>query len=255
MIDIHNHILPGVDDGAKTENDSIDMAIKALDEGIHTIIATPHHRNGMFNNDRDSILRNVAILKELLKQEEIPLQVLAGQETRINGDMIEDLKNGELQTLNGTRYVFVELPFTTVPRYAEQLLFDLQVEGYIPIIAHPERNEELLENPQKLYNFVRNGALTQVTSGSLMGEFGKKTAQFTEQIIDANLTHFVASDAHNTTTRGFTLRQAYDKIKEDFGVSMQYMFMENAQLLVDGSNVNRQEPLHVHKRKRFFGLF
>lgn len=254
MIDIHSHILPGVDDGAQSEKESIALAKAAVEEGIEAIIATPHHKNGSFSNDRNSILKSVSILTKLLEQENIPLQVLPGQETRIHGDMIDDLRKGDIQPLNDTKYVFVELPFTSVPRYANQLLYDMQIEGYIPIIVHPERNSELIEKPDQLYNFVRNGALTQVTAASLIGNFGKKAERFSEQIIDANLVHFIASDAHNTTNRKFHLKDAYEKINSLFGASMQYMLMENAHLLIDNANVNREEPTRV-RQKKFFGLF
>src|SRR5699024_206620 len=203
MIDIHTHILPGVDDGAQTEDDSIEMAKAAVEEGIHTIIATPHHKNGSYDNVRENILTYTKILNELFQSEGIPLTLLAGQETRINGDMVEDLENGDILPINDTKYVFVEFSSTQVPRYAKQLLFDIQVAGYTPIIVHPERNQELMERPNRLYEFVRKGALTQITAGSLVGKFGKNIQKFTHQLIEANLTHFIASDAHNTTTRSF----------------------------------------------------
>ncbi|MBR3118222.1 MAG: tyrosine protein phosphatase, partial [Oceanobacillus sp.] len=110
MIDIHSHILPGVDDGAKTEEDSLDMARAAVAQGITTIIATPHHKNGKYDNDAKSIINHVAILNELFKKEKIDLRVLAGQETRINGDMVQDIEKGELLPLNGSKYLFVEFP-------------------------------------------------------------------------------------------------------------------------------------------------
>lgn len=254
MIDIHSHILPGVDDGAKTEADSIAMAKAAINEGIDTIIATPHHRNGQFENDCQMILTNVSILNDLFADENIPLTVLPGQEVRINGDMIEDIHNGELLALNDTKYLFVEFPSDHVPRYAKQMLFDIQVAGFTPIIVHPERNRELLEHPSRLYDFVRKGALTQITAGSVVGKFGKKIQKFSNQLIEANQTHFIASDAHNTTTRGFFMNDAFQDVKNNHGSDYFYMFMENSQLLVDNMNVNRMEPEMVRKKK-FLGLF
>src|SRR5699024_1607568 len=103
MIDIHSHILPGVDDGAQTEADSIEMAKTAVEQGIHTIIATPHHINGKYENSRENIEKQVYILSGLFENEAIPLTVLAGQEVRINGDMIDDLENGELLPLHHTK--------------------------------------------------------------------------------------------------------------------------------------------------------
>ncbi|PAV31100.1 tyrosine protein phosphatase [Virgibacillus profundi] len=254
MIDIHSHILPGVDDGAKTEEDSIAMAKAAVEQGIQAIIATPHHKNGKYENDRETILSNVAILNELFANENIPLTVIPGQETRINGEMIEDINNGTLLALNDTKYLFVEFPSGEVPRYSGKMLFDIQVAGYTPIIVHPERNRSLIEDPSKLYDFVRKGALTQVTAASVVGKFGKNIQKFSQQLIEANLTHFIASDAHNTTTRGFCMDEAMHEIKRQFGSDYFYMFLENSQLLIDNMNVNKMEPGMI-KKKKFLGLF
>lgn len=254
MIDIHSHILPGIDDGAKTEADSIAMAKQAVEQGIHTVIATPHHKNGHYENVRDNILKYTHILNDLFKTENIPLTLLPGQETRINGEMIEDLKDGNLLPLNDSMYLFVELPSASVPRYTSQILYDIQMAGHIPIIVHPERNRELIENPNLLYELVSKGALTQVTAGSIIGKFGKKIATFTHELIEANLTHFIASDAHNTTSRQFNLQPALETIQTKYGIDTYFMFHENSQLLIDGMNVNKMEPQRI-KKKRFFGLF
>ncbi|WP_217586553.1 tyrosine-protein phosphatase [Lentibacillus saliphilus] len=252
MIDIHSHILPGVDDGAQTEEDSLAMAREAVRQGVHTIIATPHHRNGSFDNLGDTIIQHVDILNELFKN--LPLTVLPGQEIRMNGDIIDELKQGDALTLANSKYVFVEFPSQHVPHYAGQMLFDLQVAGYTPIIVHPERNSELIEHPDRLFEFVHKGALTQITSGSVIGKFGKTIQKFTHQLIDANLAHFVASDAHNTTSRSFWMHEAYDVIQDKYGEHTKYVFMENSQLLIDDMHVHRDEPFRV-KRKKILGLF
>ncbi|OZU88246.1 tyrosine protein phosphatase [Virgibacillus indicus] len=254
MIDIHSHILPGVDDGAKTEEDSIAMAKAAVDQGITAIVATPHHKNGKYENDRQTIMNNVSILSELFAKKDIPLTVIPGQETRINGEMIEDIQNGGLLALNDTKYLFVEFPSGEIPRYSGKMLFDIQVAGYTPVIVHPERNSKIIEDPSKLYDFVRKGALTQVTAASVVGKFGKNIQKFSHQLIEANLTHFIASDAHNTTSRGFCMDVAFHEVKDQFGSDYFYMFLENSQLLIDNMNVNRMEPM-MPKKKKFLGLF
>ena len=254
MIDIHSHILPGIDDGAQTEADSLKMARAAVKEGITTIVATPHHRNGKYDNERNNIIRWVETLNELIISEGIPLTVLPGQETRINGDMIPELENNIILPINNTKYVFVEFPSAHVPRYASQMLFDIQVAGYIPVIVHPERNQELIEHPNRLYEFVKKGALTQVTAASVEGKFGKNIQKFSRQIIESNLAHFIASDAHNTTTRGFVMNEAFQLIQNDYGDDYVYMYLENSELLIDNKNVNRVEPSNI-KRKKFLGLF
>jgi protein-tyrosine phosphatase len=243
-----------VDDGAQTEADSIAMAKAAVEQGIHTIIATPHHKNGKYENERKQIIQYTEILRELLAREHIPLTVLPGQEIRLNGEMLEDLEDGSLLSLNDTKYLFIEFPSGHVPRFAKQMIFDIQVAGYTPIIVHPERNRELIEHPGKLYDFVQNGALTQVTAGSVKGKFGKNVQKFTQQLLENHLTHFIASDAHNTKTRAFWMEEAFQEVKKNFGSDYFYMFLENSQLLVDNMNVNRFEPSKI-KKKKFLGLF
>lgn len=255
MIDIHCHILPGIDDGAKHMEESVAMAKAAVSQGIHTIIATPHHKNGRYDNPKESIIQGVAELNKRLQNEEIPLTILPGQEIRIYGEMIGDYQKNELLTLNETSgYVFVELPTNHVPRFTGQMLFDLQVHDLTPIIVHPERNTVLLEHPNMLYEFVRNGALTQITAASLVGKFGKKVKKFSHDLIETNLTHFVASDAHNTTSRGFCMQEATAEVKNVYGHQKLYYFMENAQYLINDQTVFADEPARI-KTKKFLGLF
>jgi len=254
MIDIHSHILPGIDDGAKTFEDSLEMAKLAVEEGIHTIIATPHHKNSKYMNPKQELLPRVEELNKQLQTANIRLKVLPGQETAINGDLLDDYLNGDILPLNQTQYVFVELPSNHVPRYTKQMLFDLQLKGLIPIIVHPERNQEIHERPEKLYEFVEKGALAQLTAGSLCGRFGKKIKSFSEQLIEANLVHFIASDAHNITSRAFHMGQAFDIVRSKYGSDYEDMFLENAELMIEGLNVYKEMPQPI-KKKKFLGIF
>ncbi|WP_101842470.1 tyrosine-protein phosphatase [Halobacillus sp. Marseille-P3879] len=256
MIDIHSHILPGIDDGAQDLENSIEMAKAAVEDGIHTIIATPHHQNGKYNNEKHHILQQVDTLNQNLADYDIPLTILPGQETRIHGGMIESIRSDEILSLtNQGTYIFIEFPSDAVPRYAKQLLFDIQLEGYQPIIVHPERNRQIIQHPSLLYNMVSRGAYTQITAASLTGRFGKNIKKFTHQLIEANLTHLIASDAHNTTTRGFCMTDAYDVIKENYGPSMVYLFAENAEYVVKGEGLAADTPLEIKKKKKLLGLF
>jgi protein-tyrosine phosphatase len=255
VIDIHSHILPGVDDGANTIYDSIDMAKQAVSEGIHTIIATPHHRNGKYENVKSDILPLVKEVNDRLREEQINLEVLPGQECRIYGEILEDYQKGDILTLNQvSQYLFVEFPSSSVPRYAEKLLYDIQVAGITPVIVHPERNAELIERPEKLYKFVQGGTATQLTASSLTGYFGKNIQKFSQQMIQANLTHFIASDAHNIHNRTFKMEEAMDYIEKKYGIDMVYYFTENAELLIDGKNIYKEIPEMI-KKKKFLGIF
>ncbi|CDQ18943.1 tyrosine-protein phosphatase [Halobacillus karajensis] len=256
MIDIHSHILPGVDDGAQTIEESIAMAEAAVADGIDTIIATPHHKNGVYDNFKYNIKIQVAELNRTFQERGIELHVLPGQETRIYGEMVEGINQDEILMLNEhTSYMFVEFPSDSVPRYASQLFFDLQVAGVQPIIVHPERNKQLIEHPDQLYSFVKQGAFCQLTAASITGQFGKKIKKFSEQLIEANLAHLIASDAHNITSRGFCMTDAYAEIRKQYGLDMVYLLSENAEDVVAGNMLAAEPPEHIRKKKKLFGIF
>lgn len=254
MIDLHCHILPGVDDGAQSLSDSLNMARQALEQGIHTIVATPHHLNNSYENPKRQILARVEELNQLLQKEQINVKILPGQEVRVHGEMIEGYTAGDILSVNHTPYVLVEFPSNHVPRYTEKLFYDLQLNGLIPVIVHPERNQEIIERSDLLYQLVKKGALTQITAASVCGDFGKKIKTFSLQLIEANLTHFLASDAHNLTKRSFKMREAYDVMEQKYGNDMVYYFEENAYLLVEGKAIYKEDPEQI-KRKKLFNFF
>ncbi|RDU35616.1 tyrosine protein phosphatase [Neobacillus piezotolerans] len=253
MIDIHCHILPGVDDGAKTVEESVEMAREAVKEGIHAIIATPHH-NRFYENPKEAVIQKAAELNSRLKEENVPLSILPGQEPAISGDFLKDYHKGNILTLNNTHYAFVELPSGHVPRYTSQILYELQNFGVIPIIVHPERNQGIIERPAILNELIRNGALAQLTASSLCGVFGKNIKNFSRQLIEANLVHFIASDAHNTNRRTFHMLRAFEEIETRYGPDFALFFRENAERLIEGKNVHKDEPQKV-KRKKLLGIF
>ncbi|WP_270180299.1 tyrosine-protein phosphatase [Alkalihalobacillus sp. CinArs1] len=255
MIDIHSHILPGIDDGAKTIEDSLAMARQAYEQGITKIVASPHHRNGSFENDKTTILNEVGLLNTKLQQEGIDIEILPGQENRIYGELIEDINGEDLLTVNDTgMYMLIEFPSSHLPRYANKLLFDLQVNGIIPVIVHPERNREIMENPDRLFKLIKEGALSQLTGSSVTGKMGKKIQKFSMDLIHHNLAHFVASDAHNITNRPFDLRNAMESVEREFDMSTRYMLQENAQEMIQGKMVSKELPQEI-KRKKFLGIF
>jgi len=254
MIDLHCHILPGLDDGAQTEADFLDMAKAAINDGITTIVATPHHKNGSYQNTKQPIIKATEIANDLLETYKLDLKILPGQESRIYGELIEDLENGDVLPLNESKYVFVEFPSAQIPRFSKKLLYDLQLTGKVPVIVHPERNQVLIQKPDMLYDFVRNGALTQVTAASVAGKFGKKIAKFSLDMIEAKLTHFVASDAHNIRNRTFHMSEAYQVIGEEFNEDLVYFFRENAAYVLEDDHVMVDQPKQI-KKKKILGFF
>ena len=254
MIDIHCHILPGIDDGAKDLNDSFEMARQAQSQGITRIVASPHHKNGSFDNNFQDILTGVNLLNKELTREGIDIEILPGQEVRIYGEMEEDLDVDLLTVNNSGVYMLIEFPSSHLPRYANKLLFDLQLKGIVPIIVHPERNREIMEDPSKLYRLIKEGSLSQVTASSVTGRMGKKIKKFSLDLLSHNLAHFIASDSHNTTTRPFDLREAYETVEKELGTSMRYQVQENPEEMVQGRMISKDIPERI-KKKKLLGLF
>lgn len=255
MIDIHSHILWGLDDGSKNLSDSVEMAKQAVAEGITSIIATPHHRHPSFTNDKKDVLSKVQEVKAELNRQNIQLDLYAGQEIRLFGEMVDIFNRGEeLLTLNDSEYVLVEFPSSNIPKYTEQLFYDLLVNGYTPIIAHPERNAEIAENSDKLYRLIKNGALSQVTAASVAGMFGKKTQKLSLNMLEHQLAHFVATDAHNITNRACVWKQAMDKLDKKLGSDMVKLVNLQAEDVLLGRSMRKLAPERIQQRKKLFGL-
>ncbi|PTL37367.1 tyrosine-protein phosphatase [Alkalicoccus saliphilus] len=251
MIDIHTHILPGLDDGAPTLEDAVEMAEAAAAAGITKLIATPHHQSGTFYNPGRTIKQETKKLNNELQKRNIALEVYPGQEIRLHGEIIQELQAGSAITLAASPYVLVELPEDQVPTYAANVFYDLQMAGYKPIIAHPERNEELRARPELLYRFVKNGALTQLTAGSVLGNFGRKVKRFTGDIIEARLAHFLATDAHDTAHRGFLLEEAEQTVSRKFGERTVEQWRYNAGQVLNQGGARREQPMHIKRRRLF----
>ncbi|PHD75790.1 tyrosine protein phosphatase [Bacillus sp. AFS043905] len=254
MIDMHCHILPGVDDGSSDMKESLNMAKKAVEAGITHIFATPHHLNEKYINVKNDIIDRIVMLNESLQQSSIPLTIHLGQEVRIHRDIFTSLEKEEILTLddNGT-YLLLELPSGRVPTYTQEVIYELLLKGITPIIVHPERNKELIENHKLLFELVQEGALTQLTSGSIIGLFGKNIKSFSKKIIENNLAHFIATDAHNIGSRGFTLQQAYKTITKVYGIDRTFYFKENAEQLLKDQSPAVEKPIPF--KKKILGIF
>lgn len=254
MIDLHCHILPGVDDGAQTLEDSLAMAEKAISQGITHILCTPHHNNGKYKNPKQTVIPRVAQLQEELDQRQLPLTVLEGQEVRITGDLLEDMSRDEIlfTDLEDT-YILIEFPTMDIPAYTEQLFFELRGLGKIPVIVHPERNAKFREDPNRLIPFLDMGVLAQLTAPSYVGTFGKSIQKTAKQMVKHNLVQMVASDAHGVNKRNFFMKEAFSEIEKDFGHEKVLAMQQVAKDLLNGDLINF--PVYTEVKKRKFGLF
>ncbi|HCE11653.1 MAG TPA: tyrosine protein phosphatase [Enterococcus sp.] len=254
MIDLHCHILPGVDDGAEDLEASIAMAEKAISQGITHILCTPHHNNGKYRNPKSEVISLVSFLQSELDKRQLPLTVLEGQEVRITGDLIEDIQQDNIlfTDLDDT-YILIEFPTMEVPTYTEQLFFELLQMGKTPVIVHPERNAHFRKDPNHLIPFLDMGCLTQLTAPSYVGTFGKDIQKTAKQMIEHNLVQMVASDAHGVKKRTFYMKEAYQQIAKDFGEDKVTKMKQVAKDLLNGDQIDY--PSYIKVKKKKFGLF
>ncbi len=249
MIDLHTHILSGLDDGAETIEESIQMCWISYKDGIRTIGATPHTLNGLYRNDRSTILAKVQELNSELRthHSELSLVVVPGADARLCEKTLPLLDQGEVTTIgDGGKYLFVEFPFQGIPYRTEEVLFQLMKREIIPIITHPERNLEVGRRPQRYYEMIRMGCLGQVTAMSLTGGFGPGIRRVAEKLLTNRLIHFIASDAHSTDGRPPILSRAVREAEKVVGKEeARRMVTEYPQAVLECKRPNVQEPLPI----------
>ncbi len=211
MVDIHAHILPGLDDGADRTRTSLRMAELAAQSGVTDLIATPHcnQRRRFENYASEALTEQYLRLKDLLQQEKIPLRLHLGMEVFATGDTAALLRDGKLLTLAGSRYLLVEFGFRDDAHHMERILRQVTDAGVVPILAHPERYSALQTLPDYLEDWVRAGVHLQINKGSLSGYFGRESFALAEQMLEHDLASFVASDAHRADRRTPALRDAW----------------------------------------------
>lgn len=249
MIDLHSHVLPGVDDGARTIDDSRQLARRAASEGITAIAATPHVRAD-YPTTPDRMEDGVETLRVDFAEQRIPIEILHGGE--IDLDAMRQLGPDDLRRFTiaqSGRYLLVEFPYTGWPLDLEQKLFDLALNGIVPILAHPERNREVQADPRRLAPFVGRGGLVQVTAASLEGRIGRGSRKAAEDLIEAGHAHLLASDAHTPEVREVGLAGAVEAVAND---ELAHFLTEEAPAaIVAGEAV--PHPPTTRRRRRFFG--
>ncbi|MBO0602556.1 capsular biosynthesis protein [Sporosarcina sp. E16_3] len=243
MIDMHSHILFGVDDGPKTIEDTLRILEQAAQEGITDMIATPHAFSPHFHVPRNEIEGQIELLKDVVQAAKIPITLHTGQEVRLCEDLVEKLLMGDALTLANSRYLLLELPTQSVPAYTVNIIQSLLGEGIIPIIAHPERNRAIAEKPERLERLVRHGALAQITAGSVAGHFGKNIQKLSLQLIEANLIHTYGSDVHNVMTRPALFEKGLDYLEKKKLQDNADILLENNERILRDEYLELLEPI------------
>lgn len=236
MIDIHAHIIPGIDDGAENIDVALKMLKNAEKDGTKKIVATPHYCRGYGEATINEIKVFIEKLNKKVQEENINIEIYSGQEVYFSEHMIEDYKNGIIGTINDSKYMLIEFPMDKFDSNIFDVIYEIQLMGVKVIIAHPERYLSIVENPSFINRFIEEGYLFQVNAGSIEGKFGKKIKKTAELLITNRIYSFIGSDAHNEKSRPTGLSEAL-KIANKFSFKTEGMFMNNSVKIINNQDV------------------
>jgi protein-tyrosine phosphatase len=229
MIDIHTHIIPGLDDGPPDMETSIAMGRIAAQEGITAMISTSHSKESSALG-YEAMRQRLEEVRAAWAGDGLDIRLELGVEIFLTPDTLSDLKSGKVWTLAGSRYVLVELPYQPWPVYAERVLFDLQLAGYVPILAHPERYTAIQADPNLQYSLAERGILSQVTAGALLGDHGSPARRSAETLVLHKLAQIISSDTH-----GLTQRKRTPQLLQALQVAEGLVGVEAARAMVAGN--------------------
>ncbi|HEY3174377.1 MAG TPA: CpsB/CapC family capsule biosynthesis tyrosine phosphatase [Candidatus Polarisedimenticolia bacterium] len=252
-IDIHSHVLPGIDDGSRSLEESIELCRISAQDGVKVLVCTPHV-DFRYTNRRGTIEGPFGLVRDAVRQAGIDLDLIRGAEVHLAPDILVRLREKDLLTYDDKgRYLLLEFPFQQVIMGAEDMVYRLRLAGVTPVIAHPERIGWFMDDPDRLCKLVRLGALGQVTGGSLMGQFGEKSQRVGLTMVERNLVHVVASDAHDTSYRRPVLAEVARQVARQFGgARARTMFVDHPGAIVAGVEIERPEPIEAPRRFRGF---
>ena len=248
MIDLHSHLLPGIDDGAPDEATALAMARIAVADGIVVSACTPHVYPGVYENDSAGIAAGIARFQARLDAEGIGLKLTIGADAHLTPELLGRLKDGTVPTLAGGRYFLLEPPHHVAPPRFEDAVFAFIAAGYLPVITHPERLSWIGRHYAGFANIVRAGAWLQVTAGSLNGRFGTAAQLFAEKLLGDGLVHVLATDAHSIRHRPPLLTEGWKAAEKRVGAEEAYrLVVECPQAILDNRPPQQVAPIPLFR--------
>lgn len=255
MTDLHTHILPGLDDGAETMEEALEMAELAAEGGTGLLVATPHsnQKNQFENYHTDELKQIYREFCDALKQQKIPVKVNLGMEIFASEDMAEKIEEGVLIGLNQTSVYLIEFPFHADPNWIGERLEEVLDIGRIPLIAHPERYYCVQDQPLFVYEWLRLGCMTQINKGSLLGRFGRRVFRSADMLLEYDLVSCVASDAHSAYRRTTYMEDVREYLEERCGPERaSRLLLENPGRILAGRDIPPHGRFPGRKRKLFW---
>lgn len=253
MIDIHCHILPNVDDGSKDLQESIEMAKIAESEGIKKIVNTSHYHPSFEYEKGEVIIDKLNSFNKLLKDQNINIEVIVGNELYYTVDLLETLNDLDFYTINNGRYLLIEFPPTQFPQNLCDIIYEIKLKGYIPILAHVERYVEVQDNPNLIFECIKEGAIIQINASSILAKKGSKIEKICDILLSNNMVHVVGTDAHSCKRRRPFMKESYNYVVSKYGRGMgDNLFSKNSSLIIDDKEIIKFEPKRYVEKRSFF---
>ena len=250
MIDMHSHIINGIDDGSKSIEMTINMLKKAEQSGTTDIIATPHFMRGRFEVEYNEVLKKVEELKGISRENNIDINIYAGQEVYYSRKLLEYYNDKIIGTINNSKYMLIELPMLEFNiEEVINTIYELQIRGITPIVAHPERYKPFIKKPSMINVLIKEGMLFQLNAGSIAGDFGKDVKKTATKYLEHNIYSVVGSDAHRDRGRDTDMRKTLNILEED----KKEEFINNGRAILENKDVDFKGT--TVKEKKFLGIF
>ena len=250
MIDIHSHIINEIDDGSKNIEMTINMLKKAEQSGTTDIIATPHFMRGRFEVEYNEVVKKVEGLREIAKENNININIYAGQEVYYSKNILEYYNDKIIGTINNTKYMLIELPMLEFNiDEVINTIYELQIRGIVPIIAHPERYKQFIKKPSMINSLIKEGMLFQMNTGSIVGDFGKDVKKTAAKYLEHNVYSFIGSDAHRDRGRDTDISEALNILE----LPQKKEFINNGKVMLQNGDVEFKGT--TVKEKKFLGIF
>lgn len=251
MIDTHCHIIPGIDDGAGDVKTSLEMLKIAEEDGIKTIIATPHYYRNKYECNIEDAKNHLDKLKELSQSEGISVEIIQGQEVFLDKYTVDLYKDGTIGTINNSKYILVETSFAgSKPKDVLENIYEIRLLGLTPILAHPERYGFIIKDNSSINEFIKEGCLFQITSSSITGIFGKDVKKTSENLIKSGICNFIGSDAHTTGRRSPRMKEALEEVRK-LNENAYESIEKNSEAVISNKELDIKMEL-VKKKRRFF---
>lgn len=246
MIDMHSHILPNIDDGARSVEETFHLIQEAKEVGFEAIIATSHYMEGYYETDIPEREIWVKAIYDKLQEKNIDINLYLGNEIYLSENMITLLEEGKASTINDTSYVLFEMPLNVEPLNLYDVIYEMQQYKLVPILAHPERYTFVQEEPELIYDLIQKGVLMQANYASVIGYYGQKAQMIVKKLLENNMIHFLGSDVHRQNTIYSRIPQILEELKNIIGKSkLEELTTINPKLVLNNKRIDIDEPKKI----------